>query len=132
GPGEQWILISDLGAFTIPPTISALLAARLDRLGPTDRAVIERGAVIGQIFFRGAVEYLVPDPIKEHVGPSLTSLVRREFIQPYEDGFAGQESYALHHGLSKDVAYQGLVQRRRAELRAKFVSWPQRTATARR
>ena len=131
GPGEQWILISDLGAFTIPPTISALLAARLDRLGPTDRAVIERGAVIGQIFFRGAVEYLVPDPIKEHVGPSLTSLVRREFIQPYEDGFAGQESYAFLHGLIKDAAYQGLLKRRRAELHEKFVSWAERTAPER-
>ncbi len=131
GPGEQWILASDLGAFTIPPTISALLTARLDRLGPTDRAVIERGAVIGQVFFRGAVEYLVPDSIKELVGSSLTSLVRKEFIHPYEDGFAGQESYAFLHGLIKDAAYQGLLKRRRAELHEKFVSWAERTAPER-
>jgi class 3 adenylate cyclase/tetratricopeptide (TPR) repeat protein len=131
GSGEQWILVSDLGAFTIPPTISALLTARLDRLGPTERAVIERGAVIGQIFFRGAVEYLVPDPIREHVGPSLTSLVRKEFTRPHEDGFAGQESYAFLHGLIKDAAYQGLLKRRRAELHEKFVSWAERTAAER-
>jgi predicted ATPase/class 3 adenylate cyclase len=130
-PEDQWILVSDLGAFTIPPTISALLTARLDRLGPTDRVVIERGAVIGQIFFRGAVEYLVPDPIKELVGASLTSLVRKEFTQPYEDGFAGQESYAFLHGLIKDAAYQGLLKRRRAELHEKFVSWAERTAPER-
>jgi class 3 adenylate cyclase/tetratricopeptide (TPR) repeat protein len=131
GSDEQWILVSDLGAFTIPPTISALLTARLDRLGPTERAVIERGAVIGQIFFRGAVEYLVPDPIREHVGPSLTSLVRKEFTRPHEDGFAGQESYAFLHGLIKDAAYQGLLKRRRAELHEKFVSWAERTAAER-
>ena len=42
---------SDVGAITIPPTISALLSARLDRLGATERSVIERGAVIGQVFY---------------------------------------------------------------------------------
>ncbi len=131
GQGEQWILVSDLGAFTIPPTISALLTARLDRLGPSERPVIERGAVIGQIFFRGAIEDLAPDPIKDRVGPSLTSLVRKEFIRPHDEAFAEQESYAFVHGLIKDAAYHGLLKRTRAELHERFVSWAERTAPER-
>ena len=39
----RWMLIRDVGAITVPPTIQALLSARLDRLGPMDRVVVERG-----------------------------------------------------------------------------------------
>jgi class 3 adenylate cyclase/tetratricopeptide (TPR) repeat protein len=131
GSGEEWILISDLGAFTIPPTISALLTARLDRLGSSERAVVERGAVIGQVFFRGAVEDLAPEPIRERVGPSLTNLVRKEFIRPGKAEFAGQETYAFLHGLIRDAAYHGLLKRTRADLHEKFVAWAERVAPER-
>ena len=49
------------GEVVVPPTIQALLAARLDQLDPAERAVLERGAVEGQLFHRGAVEALAPD-----------------------------------------------------------------------
>jgi len=130
-PNDQWILVSDLGALVLPPTINALLTARLDRLSPSERAVIERGAVIGQVFFRGAVEDLAPHQIRDRVGQSLTTLVRKEFIRPHEAEFAGQESYAFLHGLIKDAAYHGLLKRTRAELHEKFVSWAERVAPER-
>ena len=58
----------------IPPTIAALLTARLDRLGHSERTVIERSAVIGQVFYRGAVEALVPPPVQPEVAPALKTL----------------------------------------------------------
>jgi class 3 adenylate cyclase/tetratricopeptide (TPR) repeat protein len=124
-----WIVTSDLGAMTVPPSISALLAARLDRLGGTDRAVIECGAVIGQVFYRGAIEELVPDGIRAAVEPSLRSLSRRELVAFDETTrFAGQEAFRFLHIMIRDAAYQGLLKRSRAQLHEGFVDWLERVA----
>ena len=55
----------------IPPTIHALLAARLERLGPGERSIIERGAVIGREFSRSALMELVPREEWPAVGGAL-------------------------------------------------------------
>jgi class 3 adenylate cyclase/tetratricopeptide (TPR) repeat protein len=124
----RWVLVREIGAITIPPTIQALLSARLDRLGPIDRVVVERGAVIGQVFFRGAVEELLPDEVRRHAGDSLQSLTRRELVQPHESSFAGQEAYRFVHILIREAAYQSLLKRTRAELHVRFVDWLERVA----
>ena len=125
---DRWVLIRDIGAITIPPTIQALLSARLDRLGPIDRVVVERAAVIGQVFFRGAVEDLSPDEVRRHAGESLRSLTHRELVQPYESSFAGQESYRFMHILIREAAYHGLLKRTRADLHVRFIDWLERVA----
>ena len=61
----------------MPPTIQALLAARLDRLGREERAVVDGAAVEGQVFHQGAVAVLVPQPLRAEVPRRLVSLVRR-------------------------------------------------------
>ncbi len=128
---NRWVLVSEVGTITIPPTISALLTARLDRLGATERAVIERSAVIGQVFFRGAVEELSPEGVRPFVGPSLQSLTRKEFIRPHESIFAGQEAFRFAHILIRDAAYHGLLKRIRAELHERFVDWLEQAASDR-
>ncbi|HEY7754922.1 MAG TPA: adenylate/guanylate cyclase domain-containing protein [Actinomycetota bacterium] len=122
-PEGRWRLVSDLGAFEIPPTISALLSARLDRLGPAERAVVERGSVIGQIFFRGAVEDLSPPELRSEVGSSLGRLVSKELVGPHESSFAGQEAFRFMHQLIRDAAYHAILKRARAELHERFVDW---------
>ena len=122
-PSGAWQLTSDVAAIKIPPSISALLTARLDRLSSTERAVIERGAVIGQTFFRGGVEELSPSEVKEQVGESLVALVRKELIQSGRSEFAGQETFRFLHSLIRDAAYHGLLKRTRAELHERFVGW---------
>ena len=67
------------GEIVVPPTLQALLAARLDQLEPPERAVLERGAVEGEIFHRGAVQALADEP---QVTPRLAALVRKELIRP--------------------------------------------------
>jgi class 3 adenylate cyclase/tetratricopeptide (TPR) repeat protein len=131
GSDGRWILTSGLTALTIPPSISALITARLDRLGPTERTVIEHGAVFGQIFFRGAIEDLAPEPIREHVGGSLVSLVRKELIRQEDSLFAGHEAFRFVHILIKDAAYHGLLKRARAELHEGFVDWLERVTPER-
>jgi class 3 adenylate cyclase/tetratricopeptide (TPR) repeat protein len=127
----RWVLIREVGAITVPPTIQALLSARLDRLGPIDRVVVERAAVIGQIFFRGAVEDLSPDEVRRHAGESLRSLTHRELVQPHESSFAGQEAYRFMHILIREAAYHGLLKRTRADLHVRFIDWLERVASDR-
>ena len=58
----------------------ALLAARLDQLEPSERAVLQRGAVEGEVFHRGAVEALAPD--EDDAPTLLLGLVRKELVRP--------------------------------------------------
>jgi tetratricopeptide (TPR) repeat protein len=117
------VLVSDAAAIQVPPSITSLLAARLDRLRPSERVVIERGAVVGGVFFRGAVEALTPDEVKAEVGASLSRLTGKELIAPHESTFAGQEAFRFAHILIRDAAYHGLLKRTRAELHERFVDW---------
>src|SRR6266542_1691710 len=124
--GGAWTLASDMGEFAIPPTINALLSARLDRLSATDRAVIERGAVIGQVFFRGAVEHLAPEPMRDHVRVSIDSLIDKQLVRPVDSHIPGEEAFKFQHVLIRDAAYHGLLKRRRAGLHEGFVDWVER------
>jgi class 3 adenylate cyclase/tetratricopeptide (TPR) repeat protein len=126
-----WIAVGDQRSITIPPSIFALLTARLDRLATEERAVIGRGAVIGQVFFRGAVENLVTERTRPLVAASLGGLMRKELVHPDESTFAGQEAYRFAHILIRDAAYLGLLKRTRAELHERFVDWLEDVATDR-
>jgi class 3 adenylate cyclase/tetratricopeptide (TPR) repeat protein len=127
----EWILLTDPGAFTIPPGISALITARLDRLAPQERSVVERGSIMGQVFFRGGLEYLVAEAVKPLVGPSLETLTRKELIRPHDLILAGQGSFRFAHVMIRDSAYHGLLKRTRAELHEKFVDWLEAAAPER-
>ena len=61
--------------------------------------MIERGAVIGQVFFRGAVEVLAPEPIREHVKASIESLIEKQLVRPVESYIAGEDAYKFQHVL---------------------------------
>src|SRR5205823_4323947 len=63
------------GEVQIPPTIQALLGARLDRLPPDERGVLERAAVIGKEFWRGSLVDLLAEDERESVDASLQKLV---------------------------------------------------------
>jgi class 3 adenylate cyclase/tetratricopeptide (TPR) repeat protein len=109
------------GDVSMPATINALLAARLDQLDPAERAVLERGAVEGRVFHRGAVQALATEEAK--VGARLTSLVRKELIRPDQPQLAGEDAYRFRHQLIRDAAYDGLPKASRAEFHERFASW---------
>ena len=118
-----WVAVKPLEELEAPSTITSLLAARLDRLGPTDRTVIERGAVMGQSFYRGGVEALSPEPVRPLVRESLDSLEMKELVRSTGDVFVGLPVYRFQHVLVRDVAYEGMLKRTRAELHASLVDW---------
>jgi predicted ATPase len=98
---------------TLPPTIQALLAARLDRLDPFDREVLERAAVVGKEFWPGAVAALDGN---EPLGATLLGLVRRELVEPAVSSIPGEDGFRFRHALIRDAAYAGIPKRTRADL----------------
>jgi len=112
---------SSRGDFAVPPTIQALLAARLDQLDPAERRVLERGAVEGNSFHRGAVEALGPD--EPFVPDRLTTLVRKDLVRPDEATVAGDVAFRFRHLLIRDAAYDGLPKSVRARLHEAFAAW---------
>ena len=106
---------------TVPPTIQALLAARLDQLEPAERAVLERGAIEGRIFHRGAVRALTPDATELDV--RLMGLVRRELVRPFLAQLPGEDAFRFRHQLIRDAAYDGLSKQDRARLHEQFAAW---------
>jgi class 3 adenylate cyclase/tetratricopeptide (TPR) repeat protein len=109
------------GQVTVPPTIQALLAARLDQLEPSERGVLERGSVEGKEFHRGAVVALAP----EQVAPDaqLMTLVRKDLIRPDRPTLPGEDAYRFRHLLIRDAAYEALPKAVRAELHQLFALW---------
>ena len=76
----QWVSSSGLAEVSVPPTIQALLAARLDLLGPEERAVIEAASVAGLVFPEDALRELVSDEIAERIDSLLGSLSRKHLV----------------------------------------------------
>ena len=109
------------GEVVVPPTLQALLAARLDQLGAAERRVLERGAIEGEIFHRGAVQALTPN--ETSVTPRLAALVRKELIRPDRSQLAGDDGFRFRHLLIRDAAYNSLPKATRAELHERFATW---------
>jgi tetratricopeptide (TPR) repeat protein len=107
----------------VPETIQALLQARLDQLGPGERAVLERGAVEGELFHRDAVSELTAGPDRANLHVSLTGLVRKELIRSAPATLAGQEAFRFRHLLMRDAAYDSLPKAVRAQLHEAFANW---------
>ena len=104
-----------------PPTIQALLAARIDALPARDRRVIEAAAIEGRGFHRGAVRALVEQ--KRSVDAALSALVDRELIHPDRAELPGETGYRFTHILVRDAAYDLLPKRRRADLHVAYADW---------
>jgi class 3 adenylate cyclase/tetratricopeptide (TPR) repeat protein len=109
------------GEMEVPPTLQALLTARLDQLDRPERSVLERGAVEGEIFHQGAVQALTPDAPR--LTPQLTALVRKELIRPDRPTFAGDDAFRFRHLLMRDAAYESLPKSDRAALHEQFADW---------
>ena len=110
-----------VGEVVVPPTLQALLAARLDQLEMAERSVLERGAVEGEVFHRGAVQALAPE--ETQVTPRLAALVRKELIRPNKPLLAGEDGFRFRHLLIRDAAYDALPKAVRADLHERFASW---------
>jgi predicted ATPase len=128
--GGQWSPSGDLSDISIPPTIHALLAARLDQLPTEERSVVEPASVIGLNFPQSAVAELVPGELREVVPIHLDTLTNRQLVRPADAQDSPDATYRFHHILVRDAAYQGLLKRTRADYHVRFVQWADRVNAA--
>ena len=110
-------------AAALPPTIQALLAARIDALPSAERAVLDRAAIEGGTFHRGAVERLLPAGSATGLDERLVSLTRRQLVRPAASDLAGEEAYRFAHILIRDVAYSLVSKAARADLHEGYATW---------
>ncbi|MEO6027813.1 MAG: AAA family ATPase, partial [Candidatus Binatia bacterium] len=120
--GDRWTTAVDLSTLAMPPTIHALLAARIERLRPEERMVLERAAVVGRQFSRAAIAHLLPREVTD-LDARLESLRRSELIETDTGWFLGEPALTFHHGLIRDAAYRRILKGTRAELHERFADW---------
>ncbi|HVN86363.1 MAG TPA: adenylate/guanylate cyclase domain-containing protein, partial [Candidatus Binatia bacterium] len=120
--GDRWIIGANLAALEMPPTIHALLAARIERLRPEERTVLERAAVVGRHFSRSAVAALLSRD-GTALDARLEALRRTELIERDTGWFLGEPVLRFHHVLIRDAAYRRLLKGTRAELHERLADW---------
>jgi class 3 adenylate cyclase len=122
------VTATDLSTIVVPPTITALLGARLDALTSGERAVLERASVVGQEFSRGAVRELAPESEPGTTDEHLNSLVRKGLVRPHRSTLQGEDAFSFRHMLIRDAAYDAMPKALRAELHERFATWLERIA----
>lgn len=120
---DGWVSAENLSTLSVPPSIQALLAARIDKLRPEERTVIERASVIGRAFSLDAVRALITQDEHLAVEAELQSLVRKELIRPERSQHLGEDGFRFRHLLIRDAAYQGMIKQTRADMHERFAGW---------
>jgi class 3 adenylate cyclase/tetratricopeptide (TPR) repeat protein len=126
---EMLALLGESGGrdLVVPPTIQALLAARLDQLRPEERTVLECGSVEGQSFHRGTVQVMAPE--EPDVPRRLMALVQKDLVRPDHALLPGEDAFRFRHLLIRDAAYEALSKADRAELHECFARWLEERGT---
>jgi len=115
----RWMGAGDV-EIEIPASLQALLAARLDRLGPVTRLVLERASIEGRRFRIASLQALAPEIALGELESSIGVLDTSGLVQP-EDEVSGRWRFA--HALVLDAAYRGLSKGQRAELHERLADW---------
>jgi class 3 adenylate cyclase/predicted ATPase len=125
--GERWQVESKrLVELRVPPTLLGVLQARFDSLTPDERLYLQRGSVIGRVFWDRAIEHLTGAGGSQ--GPLVHELPRRlrarEMIYERERStFEETHEYLFKHALLRDVTYQSLLKRQRRHYHRRAAEW---------
>src|SRR5512132_3777857 len=107
----------------LPETVQGMIAARLDSLEPVDKELVQNAAVVGKVFWTGALATLTgrePFLVEEQ----LHGLERKEFVRrERRSAVAGETQYAFLHLLLRDVAYSQIPRAERADKHARAAAW---------
>jgi tetratricopeptide (TPR) repeat protein len=125
---EQYVqMLADhrtAGELPVPESVQGIIAARLDLLAPPDKRLLHDAAVIGQVFWPGAVAALGDTPGGGGLEESLHELERKQFIRRERaSSLAGEAQYAFVHVLVRDVAYGQIPRAARAGKHAEAAGW---------
>jgi class 3 adenylate cyclase len=117
-----WVLGEPETTLPMPDTVHAVLAARIDRLPPTEKAALQAGAVVGRVFWRQPVVHLL-----DGVEPDFGILEERDLVAERRGSTLGDDrEFAIKHALTREVAYGSIPKARRGRLHAEFAEWLER------
>jgi class 3 adenylate cyclase/tetratricopeptide (TPR) repeat protein/CheY-like chemotaxis protein len=122
---ERW-QSDEMSDVPIPTSVQGLISSRLDRLETKEKQLAHHAAVIGAVFWAGAVAHLgaADAPAPEDPRPGLSELERRDFVAHLEvSTVKNDEEYSFNHILMRDVAYGQVPKGRRARLHLGFTEW---------
>ena len=107
----------------LPDTIGALIAARLDTLSPERKSMLADAAVVGKVFWAGAVAAMGDRDVMD-VDEAMRELARKELVRPARhSSMAGETEYAFWHVLARDVAYAQQTRASRAVRHVAAATW---------
>jgi DNA-binding SARP family transcriptional activator/tetratricopeptide (TPR) repeat protein len=118
---------SDL-RLALPPTIQALLSARLQRLGPGASSVLARAAIVGKDFGEREIHELLPVEARAPLSRNLQTLVAKGLVQR-GPGRNPHEEYSFRHILILEAAYREIPKSLRAELHCRYAEWLEAAAS---
>jgi class 3 adenylate cyclase/tetratricopeptide (TPR) repeat protein len=125
--GAGWSIDAD-AAIPLPPGVHGLIAARLDTLGSARKRMLQDAAVVGQVFWAGAV-MAIGEQGQDQVQAVLHELVRKELIHPVRrSSMAGQAEYSFAHALIRDVCYAEIPRAERAQRHRRAAVWIEQIA----
>ena len=117
----HWVFSGAADVVSVPGNVSSLLGARLDRLGPTERRVVESASVIGLEFSTSVLSVLVGESVaRTDLESALAGLCSKQLIRRAEPGEA--DDFHFSHILVRDTAYARLLKRTRARLHERFAA----------
>ena len=112
------------GGDRIPDSLQAMIGARIDRLPAGAKIVLQRGSVIGRVFWAGAIDHLSREYDADEVEDLLDDLLLRDLVTREERStIGGEAAYRFKHVLIREVAYGGLSKSGRAEYHTRFAEW---------
>jgi class 3 adenylate cyclase/tetratricopeptide (TPR) repeat protein len=112
----------------VPESVQALMTARMDTLRPELKALLHDAAVVGRIFWSGALAAM-GDRDPATVRGDLNELVHREFVRPVRvASIDGEQEFSFWHALVRDVAYGQIPRGPRADKHVAVAAWIERTA----
>jgi class 3 adenylate cyclase/tetratricopeptide (TPR) repeat protein len=104
----------------IPDTVQALVAARIDRLPDDEKRLLQHAAVMGRVFWRGALDRLSSND----TGTLLDRLLERDLVVPEERStIGGHRAFRFRHVLIREVAYATTTKAQRAHDHRAYAEW---------
>ncbi len=119
GERGRYRLTQPIQAIQVPATVQVILAARIDRLAPEEKRLLQTASVVGRDVPWALLQAIV-ELSDEALRRGLDHLQAAEFV--YETGIFPDLEYSFKHALTHDVTYGGLLQGRRRELHARIVT----------
>jgi class 3 adenylate cyclase/tetratricopeptide (TPR) repeat protein len=107
----------------LPESVQGIIAARLDTLPPDEKTLAQAAAIVGKVFWPGALGEMLGLP-QADVGQAVHALERKEFVRrERRSSIAGETAYVFRHVLVRDVAYSQIPRKRRADMHRLAASW---------